>query len=48
MKRRGLASPDDADALAVTFAQPVAEFLGGEEEPTRRTKEKEYDPYATM
>jgi hypothetical protein len=48
MKRRGLASPDDADALAVTFAQPVAEFLGGEEEPTRRAKEKEYDPYATM
>lgn len=24
MKKRGLASPDDADALALTFAQPVA------------------------
>jgi hypothetical protein len=23
MKRRGLASPDDADALALTFAYPV-------------------------
>ena len=24
MKRRGLASPDDGDALALTFAYPVA------------------------
>jgi hypothetical protein len=25
MKRRGLASPDDGDALALTFAYPVAQ-----------------------
>jgi hypothetical protein len=24
MQKRGLASPDDGDALALTFAQPVA------------------------
>ena len=24
MKKRGLSSPDDADALACTFAEPVA------------------------
>jgi len=24
MRRRGLASPDDGDALALTFAYPVA------------------------
>ena len=24
MRRRGLASPDDGDALALTFARPVA------------------------
>ena len=49
MKRRGLASPDDADALAVTFAQPVAEFMGGDDVPRRsQSKGREYDPYATM
>jgi len=26
MRRRGLASPDDGDALALTFAQPVAKI----------------------
>jgi hypothetical protein len=24
MKRRGLSSPDDGDALAMTFAEPIA------------------------
>ena len=48
MKRRGLASPDDADALAMTFAQPVAEFTGGEDIPQRREKAREHDPYASM
>jgi hypothetical protein len=48
MKRRGLASPDDADALAMTFAQPVAEFMGGEDAPSTRSKGRDYDPYATV
>jgi hypothetical protein len=36
MRKRGLASPDDGDALALTFAYPVASI---EEEP-----ESDYDP----
>jgi hypothetical protein len=34
MQRRGQASPDDGDALALTFAQPVepAEIEEGDEE----------------
>ena len=40
MRRRGLASPDDGDALALTFAYPVAkrdwpEERRFEEEPKR-------------
>jgi hypothetical protein len=31
MKRRGLASPDDGDALALTFAYPVAQTDWAEE-----------------
>ena len=48
MKKRGLASPDDADALAVTFAQPVAEFNGGDdvELTERRSVVSDYDPMA--
>jgi len=39
MKKRGLASPDDGDALALTFAMPVA--LKGDHAP-----EPEYEwPY---
>ena len=47
MKKRGLASPDDGDALALTFAYPVA--------PTdhslvfnskQRTHEYTYDPFS--
>jgi len=34
MKKRGLDSPDDADALALTFAMPVAP-----EEPSRYEEE---------
>ena len=37
MRRRGLASPDDADALALTFAHPVFMPDPGEE---RRYQEK--------
>lgn len=44
MKRRGLASPDDADALAVTFAQHVPEFVDYSPSPKRQ----EYDPYASV
>jgi hypothetical protein len=47
MKKRGLASPDDADALALTFAYPVGQsdhsyqFGGGQS-----NFESRYDPYA--
>ena len=51
MKARGLASPDDADALALTFAEPVMprdliEYL----HPTRCTRpdEDEYDLYRDL
>jgi phage terminase large subunit len=37
MKSRGLASPDAADALAVTFAFPVASRESGAERATRRS-----------
>jgi hypothetical protein len=51
MKARGLASPDRADALAVTFAYPVAmrENAGRAGIPgsvRRGHAETEYDPYA--
>ena len=45
MKKRGLASPDDADALAVTFAHPVSEHAAIEQAPAPRVQ-REYDPYA--
>ncbi|MFO1080268.1 MAG: hypothetical protein U1E23_06500 [Reyranellaceae bacterium] len=31
MRRRGLSSPDDGDALALTFARPVAKIDCAEE-----------------
>ena len=44
MRRRGLASPDDGDALALTFARPVAKFDYAEErrieEGIRRLKRR--------
>jgi hypothetical protein len=43
MKRRGLASPDDGDALALTFAYPVMETSLT---PQRRRAEVDYDPHA--
>jgi hypothetical protein len=47
MKKRGLASPDDGDALALTFAHPVPEYdhpdVGGVVAARKRT---EYNPYA--
>lgn len=45
MKKRGLASPDDADALAVTFAYPVPEFI---DVPASRPKQHHHDPYSDL
>ena len=46
MKRRGLSSPDDADALACTFAEPVmARALPGFDDRYRRRNEPERDLY---
>jgi hypothetical protein len=42
MRARGLASPDDADALAVTFAAPVAIDI---DEPARTPCLRRHDPY---
>lgn len=50
IKKRGLPSPDLADALALTFSHPVAKktllqkFGGG----TSSRKQTEYDPYSRM
>ena len=48
MEKRGLASPDDADALALTFAQPVPEY----EEPLAGARtarqSREHDPYQDL
>lgn len=47
MKKRGLSSPDDGDALALTFAQPVPDFVAEEAPPgPARPKANDYDPYA--
>jgi len=45
MKRRGLASPDNADALALTFAYPVLATAARSRRPGRYHR-AEYDPYA--
>jgi hypothetical protein len=47
MRKRGLESPDLADALALTFSLPVAQtaYAGGEF-PTKPLVEHEYDPFA--
>ena len=47
MKLRGLASPDDGDALALTLAHPVPEYEMPKEERARgaqRSRGREYDP----
>lgn len=48
MKKRGLASPDVGDALAITFAYPVAasQFSGGPSGPVGHQVQGDYDPYA--
>lgn len=48
MKERGLASPDDADALALTFAEPVIEIPEAHNAPEARSGSAErraYDPF---
>jgi len=47
MKKRGLASPDKADALALTFAYPVAPRIVQGFESMRRGGEV-YDPHADL
>jgi len=44
MKKRGLASPDEADALALTFAYPVARSDHYGEMTRGRAHEFDYDP----
>jgi hypothetical protein len=44
MRKRGEASPDDADALALTFARPVE--LPDEEEPPQRARPRNWGDYA--
>jgi hypothetical protein len=48
MKKRGLSSPDKGDALALTFAYPIAEFEGHEAVITNYRKYRDYDPYAVV
>ena len=47
MKKRGLSSPDIADALAITFAQMVMPhaMAGGEQAQGKPLVESEYDPF---
>jgi hypothetical protein len=45
MEARGLASPDDADALALTFAQHVPEFEGAMPGARSTTQRRHHDPY---
>ena len=48
MKKRGLASPDDADALALTFAEPVPEFHQAPVDVVNQVAQarRRFDPYA--
>ena len=46
MVKRGLESPDRADALALTFAYPLAPHeLAGGDFPKRTLVQHEYDPF---
>lgn len=47
MRRRGLDSPDLADALALTFAYPVAKHINaGGDFPQKDLVQSEYNPYS--
>lgn len=50
MKARGLASPDDGDALALTLAFPVPEYQLPKDEGGARNNHsrREYDPYESL
>jgi hypothetical protein len=49
MKARGLASPDDADALACTFAQPVQpRAVPGYLNPANYGRDEDQDRYAEL
>lgn len=48
MKKRGLSSPDIADALALTFAYPVAPVDNSSRIGKKPLHEVEYDPFASM
>ena len=48
MRRRGLASPDDGDALALTFAHPVAPSDHTAQLSRKPRHQVEYDPFAGM
>ena len=45
MKKRGLASPDDGDALALTFAYPVAPRSSGPGKTRQAMATTDYDPF---
>lgn len=46
MKRRGLASPDDADALALTFAYPVVASDHSRQLSSKPNHQFAYEPFA--
>lgn len=47
MMKRGLASPDIADGLALTFAMPVNKHIrAGGEGPQKPMVESEYNPFS--
>ena len=48
MKARGLASPDDGDALALTFAMPVGQSDHTAQLSHRPRHQVEYDPFAGL
>lgn len=48
MKQRGLPSPDDGDALALTFAFPVPEHAPPPDSGARSHQRREHDPYDLM
>lgn len=48
MKARGLASPDDGDALALTFAHPVPEFTVERGSGALNRSRREHDPFANL
>lgn len=48
MKKRGLASPDDGDALACTFAEPVLPRVPAHRNPANYPRATSYDRYAEL